>query len=97
MKGEKDVLETVVQGKGMKILLTLAERAEGLGWEGMSCVHFSKLFLLSCVPVFHDTVRYRKPKRTKLEAAGVLTGYPSQFLTSVSESFQSFPIIILIL
>lgn len=80
----------MVQGKGMKILLTLAERAEGLGWEGMSCVHFSKLFLLTCNFVYQDTITYIKPKSIKLEVDIVLNKKPSQFLTFAPESSLSF-------
>ena len=55
------------------------------------CVYFSKIVSVSLWPVSHNTVKYIKPKRTKLKEDTVLTGQPSQFLTSLSaSSFLSF-------
>jgi hypothetical protein len=51
------------QGQGLKMLLTLVERTEAFGMGRMSCVRFSKLFLLACGFVSQDTVKYIKPKR----------------------------------
>jgi hypothetical protein len=55
-------------------------------WIQISNIH-QPLSLLACDFVSHDTVKYIEPKRIKLEAATILTGQPSQFLTFVSESF----------
>ena len=58
---------------------------EASRWVQISNV-YQPLSLLACDFVSHDTEKYIKPKRIKLEAATVLTGQPSRFLTFVSES-----------
>jgi hypothetical protein len=80
------------QGEGMNVLLISEEgtrrNREASKWIQISNVP-QPLSLLACDFVSHDTVKYIKPKRIQLEAAAVLNGQSSRFLTSVSES--SFP------